>query len=74
MEVELELYLKLNRTGLRQYVLEKESVVRDVSTLSAFWNALLVYKDDIDVVFYVTSVNPMMVLSCIRPSATRDNE
>lgn len=67
VETQLGLYLKLNRTGLRQYVQDKEGVVSSQSdAATGFWNTLQLHTDDLDVVFCIASANPMFVLSCLK--------
>jgi hypothetical protein len=64
----IEFYLKLNRSGLRQYVLEKKN--REGSTPESlavdFWALLEPFMDDLDVIFHLMTTNPPFVMSCLR--------
>jgi hypothetical protein len=64
MEEQLELYLGLNRSGLRPYVLEKQ-LPTNASTLG-FWELLEKHNEDLDTLFYVLQTNPPFVMACLR--------
>ena len=71
-DVQLDFFLKLNRTGLRQYVLEQyhaqQSTVnqQEDAWCTEFMTTLIPYLDDLDVLFYVLQTNPAFVMSCFR--------
>lgn len=68
-QAQIEFYLRLNRTGLRHYVLEKHNPGEDSTPESVavdFWALLETHMDDLDTLFYVMSTNPPFVLSCLR--------
>ena len=67
-EAQLELYLKLNRSGVRQYVLEQRPLhaCQEDDICMEFWKHLRSHMDDLDVLFYVLQTNPPFVMSCLR--------
>ena len=69
-EAQLEFYLKLNRAGVRQYVLEQEPFGEcgheDSDLCKHFWKQLSSHMDDLDVLFYVLQTNPPFVMACLR--------
>lgn len=69
-QAQLEFYLKLNRTGVRQYVLGKEPLGEggheDGNLCKEFWKQLSIHMGDLDVLFYVLQTNPPFVMTCLR--------